>query len=135
MGDDAGPFSFAYPYGEVCSRTKRLLADLYPSSRGIHPGVNGVASDLAQLKAIALERRSWRPARVERWIETAKAQNGWLVFFSHDVSDDPSPYGCTPAMLEHALGAARSAGFDVAPVKEALAAAMPRSFGQSLALP
>jgi peptidoglycan/xylan/chitin deacetylase (PgdA/CDA1 family) len=123
LGRDAGPFSFAYPYGQLCSRTKKLMGDRYPSSRGIHPGVNGEHTDLAQLKAIALERRSWRASTVERWIATAKAQKAWLVFFSHDVSEDPTPYGCTPAMLEHALTAAREAGFDVLPVKEALAVA------------
>ncbi|HTK33953.1 MAG TPA: polysaccharide deacetylase family protein [Caulobacteraceae bacterium] len=123
LGPDAGTFSFAYPYGQLCARTKRLMAGRYPSSRGIHPGVNGAVTDLAQLKAIPLERRSWRAATVQRWIEAAKVQKGWLVFFSHDVSDDPSPYGCTPAMLEHALASARAAGFDVLPVKEALAAA------------
>jgi peptidoglycan/xylan/chitin deacetylase (PgdA/CDA1 family) len=135
LGRDTGPFSFAYPYGQLCARTKKLMADRYPSSRGIHPGVNGISSDLAQLKAIALERRSWRAARVERWIESAKAQKGWLVFFSHDVSDHPTPYGCTPAMLEHALTTAREAGFDVLPVKDALAAANVQAAGQSPALP
>jgi peptidoglycan/xylan/chitin deacetylase (PgdA/CDA1 family) len=123
LGQDRGPSTFAYPYGQLCSRTKRLAAELYPACRGVHPGVNGRETDLAQLKAIALERRSWRPARVERWIEAARAERGWLVFFSHDVSDDPTPYGCTPAMLEHALAAVSAAGFDMAPVGQALAAA------------
>jgi peptidoglycan/xylan/chitin deacetylase (PgdA/CDA1 family) len=120
LGED--PVSFAYPYGEVCTRTKRLLAELYTTARGIHPGLNGASTDLAQLKAIALERRSWRAERVERWIAAAKARKAWLVFFSHDVSDDPSPYGCTPAMLEHALAATLEAGFDLSSVKGALAA-------------
>ena len=123
LGQAAGPLSFAYPYGQLDQRTKRLMAGSYPSCRGIHPGVNGAHTDLAQLKAIPLERRSWKAAKVERWIETAKAQKGWLVFFSHDVSDDPTPYGCTPAMLEHALAATKAAGFDVLPVSDALAAA------------
>ena len=123
LGEDLGPLSFAYPYGQLDMRTKRLLAERYPSCRGIHPGINGATTDLAQLKAIPLERRSWRPNRVERWIADAKAQAGWLVFFSHDVSDDPSPYGCTPAMLEHALATVQKEGLSVAPVKQVLAAA------------
>jgi peptidoglycan/xylan/chitin deacetylase (PgdA/CDA1 family) len=118
------PLNFAYPYGEVSPRTKRLAGERFASSRGIHPGVNGAHADLSQLRAIALERRSWRAAEVERWIEAAQAATGWLVFFSHDVCDDPSPYGCTPAMLEHALGYASDRGFDLAPVDRALAAAM-----------
>lgn len=120
---DVEPLNFAYPYGEVSPRTKRLAGERFASSRGIHPGVNGPVADLSQLRAIPLERRSWTAAEVERWIEAAKAAKGWLVFFSHDVSEDPSPYGCTPAMLEHALTAARAAGFDLKPVDQVLARA------------
>ena len=50
------------------------------------------------------------------------AGGGWLIFFSHDVSDDPSPYGCTPVMLEHALATLAAAGIAALPVKHALAA-------------
>jgi len=120
-GEPLGPLSYAHPYGLVCARTKRLMGELFPSARGIHPGLNGANTDLSQLKAIALERRSWQADRVERRIAAAKAAKGWLVFFSHDVSADPSPYGCTPAMLEHALEKAAEAGFALAPVREALA--------------
>jgi peptidoglycan/xylan/chitin deacetylase (PgdA/CDA1 family) len=118
------PLDFAYPYGEVSPRTKRLTGARFASARGIHPGVNGPVADLSQLRAIPLERRSWSAAEVERWIAAAKAVNGWLVFFSHDVSDDPSPYGATPAMLEHALAAAQGAGFDLEPVAKVLARAV-----------
>lgn len=121
---DVEPLDFAYPYGELSPRTKRLAGGRFASSRGIHPGVNGPTADLSQLRAIPLERRSWNAAEVERWIAAAKAVNGWLVFFSHDVSDDPSPYGATPAMLEHALAAARDAGFDLDPVNNVLARAV-----------
>lgn len=120
---DLGPLNFAYPYGEVSPRTKRLSGDRFASARGIHPGVNGPTADLSQLRAIPLERRSWSAAEVERWVAAAKAANGWLVFFTHDVSDDPSPYGATPAMLEHALAATRDAGFDLEPVNRVLARA------------
>jgi len=120
---DLGPLNFAYPYGEVSPRTKRLAGDRFASARGIHSGVNGPMTDLSQLRAIPLERRSWNPAEVERWVAAAQAANGWLVFFSHDVSDDPTPYGATPAMLEHALAATREVGFDLEPVNRILARA------------
>jgi peptidoglycan/xylan/chitin deacetylase (PgdA/CDA1 family) len=116
------PSSFAYPYGEVTPRTKALFAKAFPSSRGIRPGVNGAVSDMAQLRAVPLESRSWKAADVERWVESARQSRGWLIFFSHDVSETPSPYGCTPAMLEHALACVRDAGVAVLPMDRALAA-------------
>ena len=120
---DMPPSSFAYPYGEVTPRTKVLLSKLFPVSRGIRAGVNAGVIDLAQLKAYPLEYRSWKPAEVERLVARTVESNGWLVFFSHDVCDNPSPYGATPEMLDHALATVQAAGVENIPVKHALAKA------------
>ena len=117
------PVTFAYPYGEASPRTKALFASLFAASRGIRPGVNGAVTDMAQLRAVPLEIRSWKALDVERWVEAARASKGWLVFFSHDVSESPSPYGATPAMLTHALTCVRQAGIEITTVKEAVAVA------------
>jgi peptidoglycan/xylan/chitin deacetylase (PgdA/CDA1 family) len=113
--------SFAYPYGDASPRTKRLFAGLFPTSRGIRAGVNAGIVDLAQLKSVALERRRWSEARIEGFVTEAQARKGWLTFFTHDVSDDPTPFGCTPAMLEHALETLQAADIPVLTVKQALA--------------
>lgn len=115
--------SFAYPYGELSARTKRLYGPLFATARGVQGGVNAGVVDLAQLRGEPLERRSWSPERIEARVAETVAKGGWLVLFSHDVSDDPSPYGCTPAMLEHALATLAAAGVEVLPVKHALARA------------
>ncbi len=116
--------SFAYPYGEASPRTKRLFGDRFPTSRGIRKGVNRGFMDLSQLKAIGIEKWWWTPGYIEAAVEKARRENGWLIFFTHDVSDDPSPYGATPQMLEHALDALGAAGIEVLPVKHALARAL-----------
>jgi hypothetical protein len=43
---------------------------------------------------------------IDRAFGEAQTNNGWLIFYSHDVTDRPSPYGCSPALLAHALRAA-----------------------------
>jgi peptidoglycan/xylan/chitin deacetylase (PgdA/CDA1 family) len=116
--------SFAYPYGDVSPRTKLLAARAFPVGRGIRAGVNHGLIDLAELKAVPLEQRSWSAAEVEDWIAEAAANMGWIVFFSHDVAETPTPYGCTPAMLEHALETVRAAGIEILPVKSGLARAV-----------
>jgi peptidoglycan/xylan/chitin deacetylase (PgdA/CDA1 family) len=116
--------SFAYPYGDVSPRTKRLFSRRFPTSRGIHRGVNAGWIDLAQLKAIGLEHKAWNPPAIERAIAQAVQRGGWIIFFTHDVSETPSPFGATPEMLDHALGAVRKAGIDILPVKHALARAV-----------
>lgn len=120
LGDDATLSSFAFPFGDVSPRTKFLYSRLYPCCRGIRARVNSGRLDLAQLWAVPLEVRHWTAQRVEQRVEEARALNGWLVFFTHDVSEAPSPYGCTPAMLEHALGCVTGAGMEVLPVRDAL---------------
>ncbi len=85
--------------------------------------MNGPTTDLSQLRAIPLERRSWTAAEVERWIAAAKAANGWLVFFSHDVSDDPSPLRLHPRHARARPGRGPDAGFDLQPVDQVLARA------------
>jgi peptidoglycan/xylan/chitin deacetylase (PgdA/CDA1 family) len=115
--------SFAYPYGDVSPRTKWLFSRRFATSRGIRRGVNAGVIDLAQLKAIGLEHQAWDPAAVERAVEAAVRRKGWIIFFTHDVSDQPSRFGATPQMLDHALTSVRAAGIDVLPVKHALARA------------
>jgi hypothetical protein len=47
-----------------------------------------------------------------------------LILYTHDVSDTPSPYGSTPAMLDWALGRVAAARIEVLPVREALPMAL-----------
>jgi len=124
VGDLLGDYpltSFAYPYGDVSPRTKLFYSDRFPTSRGIRRGVNAGLIDLAQLKAIGLEHQAWDPAAIEHAVDQAARRNGWIIFFTHDVSDEPSPFGATPEMLDHALSAVREARIDILPVKHALA--------------
>ncbi len=119
--------SYAYPYGDVSPRAKMAMARRFSSARGIRTGVNSGRIDLAELKAVPLEARRWRPDLVERAVEAARDQTGWLILFTHDVSSSPSPYGCTPAMLDHALACIIEAGIEILPVKHAMAQA---AFGE-----
>lgn len=122
----AEPVSYAYPHGRASLRTKRFLAPRFASLRGVHQGVNRGDVDLAQLEVMSLETRCWKPARLEAAIRRTVSDRGWLIFYTHDVSDTPSRYGSTPAMLDWALARLAAAGIEVLPVREALAAALDR---------
>lgn len=43
---------------------------------------------------------------IDRAFDETLDKNGWLIFYSHDVETTPSPYGCSPELLRHALDAA-----------------------------
>lgn len=106
------PTAFAYPFGEVSVEAKRSLAKRYAALRAIHPGLVGPGSDLNQLPAVGIEGDAGE-ARALAWMERAQAEGRWLVLYTHDVRDRPSPWGCTPSTLRTLLRAARAKGFEI----------------------
>jgi peptidoglycan/xylan/chitin deacetylase (PgdA/CDA1 family) len=118
------PVSYAFPYGRVSPRTKRFFAPRFSNVRGVHPGVNVGKVDLAQLNAVSLETRCWNEKAIEAAIQRVLHDHGWLVFYTHDVSETPSEYGSTPAMLDWALKKLADARIAVLPMREALPVAL-----------
>jgi peptidoglycan/xylan/chitin deacetylase (PgdA/CDA1 family) len=123
LGGEA-PLSYAFPYGRVSARTKAFFAPRFACLRGVHPGVNAGRVDLAQLKTISLETRCWNKAEIKSAIGRALKDRGWLIFYTHDISDRPSAYGSTPEVLDWALSQLVGAGIDILPVREALPIAL-----------
>ena len=70
------------------------------------PGVNSGTVDPQFLRAMPLIDRHIDRDAIERALDETLVNNGWLIFYSHDVAETPSPYGCSPALLNHALEAA-----------------------------
>jgi peptidoglycan/xylan/chitin deacetylase (PgdA/CDA1 family) len=118
------PVSYAFPFGRVSPRTKRFYAQRFASSRGVHPGINVGRVDLAQLNTVSLEVRCWDEGAIQTSIQRALHDHGWLIFYTHDVSDAPTEYGSTPAMIDWALSRLAEARIPVLPVREALPVAL-----------
>ncbi len=98
--------NFAYPFGYGSFGRKRQLKTAFQSCRGIMPGVNSGTVDPQFLRAMPLIDRNIDRDVIERALDETQINNGWLIFYSHDVAETPSPYGCSPALLNHALEAA-----------------------------
>jgi peptidoglycan/xylan/chitin deacetylase (PgdA/CDA1 family) len=111
--------SFAYPYGEANFATKRALPASYSSGRGIFTGLNVGLADFAQLRAQRLYGEG-AMGRALSLIAAARVTRGWAILFTHDVSNTPSAYGCTPGVLEELIAAAGDC--DILPMREACAA-------------
>ncbi len=112
--------TFAYPYGAVSLRTKRLASEEFAACRGVWPGVNVNRADLALLRCVCLEPHILAERSISAWIEETVRVKGWLVFLTHDVSENPTAFGVTPQLLEQAVTTAMSHGCIVLPVKDAL---------------
>jgi peptidoglycan/xylan/chitin deacetylase (PgdA/CDA1 family) len=112
--------NFAFPYGLGSVSRKRQLGQAFHSSRGILPGINSGIVDLQFLRANPLIEQDIDPDGIDRAFEEAAARNGWLIFYSHDVATTPSPYGCSPSLLRHALEAASRRKIPILSIAEAL---------------
>lgn len=112
--------NFAYPYGTGSVLRKRQLGELFHSSRGILPGVNSGNVDLQYLRAVPLIDQQIDRDGIDRAFDEATASNGWLIFYGHDVEATPSPYGCSPELLRHALDAAARRNIPALSVANAL---------------
>jgi peptidoglycan/xylan/chitin deacetylase (PgdA/CDA1 family) len=118
--DNHAPTSFAYPYGAVSIAAKRALATRFSTCRGTGEGVNHGAVDLADLLVLTLYDRVFDLAAVRRRIDEARATNGWLIVYTHDVADRPSEFGCKPEQFEAVVGYAAQR-LTVLPVREVAA--------------
>ncbi len=113
------PRTFAYPYGDVSLDAKKVTARRFRAARALHQGLIQDGCDLNQLPAVGVEGPSGE-LRAWRWLKRAAAKNAWLILYTHDVSETPSDWGCTPDALERLLGQANEMGFEIATVSGAL---------------
>lgn len=109
------PTSFAYPFGAVSFRTKQLVARHFPICRGIDRGINRGIVDFGQLKAVLLTEKQ-SPVQIEGLLDRAQAANGWVIFFTHDVSREPNEHGCSPNRLAAVADEATARGMTVLPI-------------------
>ena len=117
---DGAVINFAYPFGGVSQTAKAALKSRFASCRGTGRGVNRDTIDLADLFSTSLYSRDFNRDRLCQLVDDAKASNGWIIFYTHDVSADPSPFGCTPEQLRTIVAYAAQTA-PVLPVRDVLA--------------
>jgi peptidoglycan/xylan/chitin deacetylase (PgdA/CDA1 family) len=98
--------TFAYPFGYGSYARKYQLKSEFRTCRSIVPGVNSGEVDLQFLRAIPLIDRQTSRDQIDQAFSEVAGTNGWLIFYSHDVADPPSLYGCSPDLMTYALEAA-----------------------------
>lgn len=110
------PSSFAFPFGAADLSAKRVISDTGMALRGVKPGTNRGRVDLNMLKACGLQDNEGGTARALRELEALKEQPGWLIIFTHDVRETPSPWGVTPQDYALLLDAVEHSGAEVVTV-------------------
>jgi len=112
--------SFSYPISEPRPLSKRAVSKYFQCCRAGGQTLNKRTADLNQLAAYFLERSKNGLQEVRELIDQNKQDCGWIIFATHDITDNPSPYGCTPEFFEKVVKYAVDSGAEVLPVIQAL---------------
>ncbi|MGE0023284.1 MAG: polysaccharide deacetylase family protein [Hyphomicrobium sp.] len=119
--------SFAYPKSGATLAVKAGLGPRFKGARGGGQAANLGTADLNLVKACFLDRRAGVDmALVRALVDETVRGRGWLVFATHDIAADPSPYGCTPEFLEAVAECSRRSGALLLPFAEACGVIQPR---------
>jgi peptidoglycan/xylan/chitin deacetylase (PgdA/CDA1 family) len=110
------PHHFSYPYGHITPRAKLRIGTQMSSCRGITPGINKSPVDLNLLLANSLYSSSLCLDSIDRLLALNEERRGWLIFYTHDVSMDPSAFGCKPFEFEDVVKLAIKRGSRILPV-------------------
>ena len=120
LGLDPAHLHFAYPLGEFDWTSKRLATQQYQSVRVTGGGLQVGQADLHALRSERLYQNAISDEQVHALALATARSRGWLIFYTHDVEPEPSPYGCKPDLLDLAIDAALEAGCLVLPIDEAI---------------
>ncbi len=112
--------TFAYPINLPKPRTKARTSEYFASCRGGGQRINIGRVDLNQLSAYFLEKTRDNFQAIRDIVDENRRASGWLIFATHDVSENPTPFGCTPEFFHDVVQYAVSSGAQIVPVVEAL---------------
>ena len=111
--------SLSYPISWPRPETKRRVATYYECARGSGQTFNAGIEDLNYLKAFFIEQSRGNFGEIKQIIDANARAKGWLIFATHDVCDQPTRFGCTPAFFERIVEYSAKSGAIVLPVHAA----------------
>jgi peptidoglycan/xylan/chitin deacetylase (PgdA/CDA1 family) len=114
------PDSHSYPISYPRPASKRQLQRRFRACRLGGQTFNHGPSDLNALASFFLEQSLNRFDSIERLLAENAARSGWLIFSTHDIAPDHTPYGCPPGFFSRVVRAARESGAALVTVSRAL---------------
>jgi len=111
--------TFSYPISPPRVQTKRRIGKHFACCRGGGQTFNKGTADLSYLAAFFLEQSRDDENSVRKLIDRNREARGWLIVATHDISESPTPYGCTPEFFGRVVEYAVLSGARIVPVFEA----------------
>jgi peptidoglycan/xylan/chitin deacetylase (PgdA/CDA1 family) len=110
--------NMSFPHGHITLPVKHRLRTEYRTCRTTEWGINSNFVDLSFLRANPMYSR-FAIERLKRIVRTNYEVGGWLILYTHDVTRDPSPYGCTPEYFNEVLSCVFETRAEVLTIREA----------------
>lgn len=120
LGITPGPTNFAFPYNAAWPPARAEFRKRFRSCRAAGEAINRGPVDPLMLKAVEICQPEQDARALTRWIDEVAGDPGWLIFFTHDIAPNPTPWGCTPETFDRLVGHALDRGCDVLPVNDML---------------
>jgi peptidoglycan/xylan/chitin deacetylase (PgdA/CDA1 family) len=118
---DFVPTNFAFPYGATSPTARQVMKRYYASCRGNEPGINRKIPDTAELFAYSVYAGTFSESQMRGLIDKNRSVGGWLIFYTHDVTSTPSPFGCTPEQWDAVVSYAAKTS-PILPVRDVMSA-------------
>ena len=112
--------TFSYPLSIPRPETKRRIQKHFQCGRSCFQTFNSGRADLNLVRAFFLEQCKGDVDQAKAVIDKNAQSCGWLVFATHDVSETPTRFGCTPAFFEEVVRHAVESRAKILPVAKAL---------------
>lgn len=112
--------TLAYPIANPRPGTKRRASKYFRGCRAGGQTYNVETCDLNSLNAFFLEQSRDNFEAIKKIIDANCHHRGWLIFVTHDVSDNPTPYGCKPSFFEDVVRYSVNGAAKLLPVSKAL---------------
>jgi peptidoglycan/xylan/chitin deacetylase (PgdA/CDA1 family) len=111
--------TFSYPISVPRAQTKERISKYFACCRCGGQTFNVGNVDLNYLSAFFLEQSRDNPEIVKSLIDQNQRAQGWLIFATHDISDDPTRWGCKPGFFEEIVKYALKSGSRILPAFQA----------------
>lgn len=119
--------TFSYPISCPRPGTKRRIEQYFSCCRGGGQTFNCGTLDLNHLNGFFIEQSRHDFGAIKQMIARNARERGWLIFATHDISDNPTRFGCTPSLFGKIVRCAAQSGATILSISRAMEAIEPIS--------